>query len=260
MAVLAVEIGNAHTQLGLVSESVVTADWRVSTDPAKTGDELAVMLAGLLGPKVGEISGIAIAATVPAALSRWRQMLERHFPGIKPVIVGSGVRTGLPVQVDNPREVGSDRICRAVAAAHKFDGPCIVVSYGGTATTFDVINAAGAYIGGAISPGIELMRSGLAEANAQLRDVEILKPRSVIGKNTVEALQSGILFGMAAQSRGLVDQMISELGCDRAEVNVIATGYMAPVVQEAMSPPSVFSVCDPWLSLEGLELIYYRNS
>jgi type III pantothenate kinase len=255
MSLLAVDIGNSHTVLGLVSDGRVGADWRVATGDHRTADEWAVLLRGLLDGDAATITGIAVCATVPAVLHEWRDMLARHFADITSVVVEPGVRTGIPVQMDNPREVGSDRIVNALAAATDFGGPAIVVDFGGTATTFDVVDAAGRYIGGAIAPGIEVSLDALGRRGAQLRKVELARPRTVIARNTVEALQSGMLFGVASQVEGIVARMKAELGDD--DVTVISTGYLAPVVIEECR---CFTDHAPWLTLRGLELVFARNS
>jgi type III pantothenate kinase len=166
------------------------------------------------------------------------------------------VRTGVPILMDNPREVGTDRIINALAAVHEYGGPAIVVDFGGTATTFDVVSGKGQYVGGAITPGIEISLEALGRRGAQLRKVELARPRSVIAKNTVEALQSGMVFGVASQVEGIVDRMVAELGADPADVTVIATGYLAPLVLDECR---CFTDHDPWLTLRGLELVYSRN-
>jgi type III pantothenate kinase len=255
--ILAVDVGNSHTVLGLVAEGRVAGDWRVATDERHTSDEWAVLLRGLLGDRLEEITGIAVCATVPAVLHEWRDMLTRHFPGTPNVVVEPGVRSGIPILMDNPREVGTDRICNALAAAHRYGGPCIVVDFGGTATTFDVVNAQGAYIGGSIAPGIEISLEALGRRGAQLRKVELARPRAVIAKNTVEALQSGMLFGVAAQVEGIVARMVEELRVAVSEVHVVATGYLAPLVIDECR---CFTDHAPWLTLQGLEMIYRRNS
>jgi type III pantothenate kinase len=257
MSLLAVDIGNSHTILGVLDGGDVVADWRVATDERNTSDEWAVLLRGLLGERLDRIDGIAVCATVPAVLHEWRDMLARHFSDLVSVVVEPGVRTGVPILFDNPREVGTDRICNALAAATLFGGPCIVVDFGGTATTFDVVNAQGAYVGGSIAPGIELSLEALGRRGAQLRKVELARPRSVIAKNTVEALQSGMLFGVAAQVEGIVARMVEALGVQTADVDVIATGYLAPLVTEECR---CFTDHAPWLTLQGLEMIYRRNS
>lgn len=257
MTLLAVDIGNSHTVLGLLDGGEVVADWRVATDERNTSDEWAVLLRGLLAGRLDEIDGIAVCATVPAVLHEWRDMLTRHFSRLSSVVVEPGVRTGVPILMDNPKEVGTDRICNALAAATRYGGPCIVVDFGGTATTFDVVNADGAYVGGAISPGIEISLEALGRRGAQLRKVELARPRSVIAKNTVEALQSGLLFGVAAQVEGIVTRMIEALGLSVPDVQVIATGYLAPLVVDECR---CFTEHAPWLTLQGLELVYRRNS
>jgi type III pantothenate kinase len=253
---LAADIGNSHTVLGIIQDGEVAADWRVATDERRTSDEWSVLLLGLLGRSIDDVDGIAVCSTVPAVLHEWRDMLSRHFEGVPSVVVEPGVRTGVPVLMDNPREVGSDRIINALAAATTYGGPAIVVDFGGTATTFDVVSPNGEYVGGAIAPGIEISLEALGRRGAQLRKVELLRPRSVIAKNTVEALQSGMVFGVASQVEGIVSRMIAELGADPADVNVIATGYLAPLVMEECR---CFTDHSPWLTLQGLELVFRRN-
>jgi type III pantothenate kinase len=257
---LCADIGNSHTLLGLVEEADdgprVVADWRVMTDARRTADEWPILLRGLLGERLDELDGIAVCATVPAVLHEWRDMLARHFGQVPSVVVEPGVRTGVPILMDNPREVGTDRIANALAAATIYGGPAIVVDFGGTATTFDVVSAAGQYVGGAIAPGLEISLEALGRRGAQLRKVELARPRSVIAKNTVEALQSGMVFGMAAQVEGIVARMIAELGAEIADVHVIATGYLADLVVEECS---CFTDRAPWLTLSGLALVFRRN-
>jgi len=257
MPLLAADIGNSHTVLGLITDGEVSADWRISTDDRRSADEWAVLLRGLLGDAIDDVDGIAVCSTVPAVLHEWREMLQGHFPDIVAVVVEPGVRTGIPVLTDNPREVGTDRIINALAAATEYGGPTIVVDFGGTATTFDVVSAQGQYVGGAISPGIELSLAALGRRGAQLREVELVRPRHVIAKNTVEAIQSGMVFGVAAQVEGIVARMIGELGVDPAEVRVIATGYLADLVREECR---CFTHHAPWLTLQGLELVFARNT
>jgi len=256
MTLLAADIGNAHTVLGLIADGQVSADWRVATEARRTSDEWSVLLRGLLGDLVEQVDGIVVCSTVPSVLHEWRDMLARHFGDVPHVVVEPGVRTGVPVLMDNPREVGSDRIINALAAATVYGGPAIVVDFGGTATTFDVVSDKGQYVGGAIAPGIEISLEALGRSGAQLRKVELVRPRSVIAKNTVEALQSGMVFGVASQVEGIVDRMIGELGVPAAEVRVVATGYLAPLVIDECR---CFSEHNPWLTLIGLELVFARN-
>ena len=256
MSLLAADIGNSHTFVGLLDGDEVTDHWRVNTDERRTADEWGVLLRGLLAERVEDVDGIAVCATVPSVLHEWREMLERHFAGVTAIVVEPGVPTGIPVLMDNPREVGTDRIVNSLAAATIYGGPAIVVDFG-TATTFDVVNAKGQYVGGAISPGIEISLEALGRRGAQLRKVELARPRSVIAKNTVEALQSGMLFGVAAQVDGMVSRMIAELGVETADVNVISTGHLAPLVRGECS---CFTAHSPWLTLQGLRLVFDRNS
>ncbi|MGI8522459.1 MAG: type III pantothenate kinase [Nocardioides sp.] len=257
MSLLAVVIGNSHTVLGLLEDDAVVADWRVATDERRTADEWAVVLRGLLAEQIDEVDGIAVCATVPAVLHEWRTMLDDGFGHVPHVVVEPGIRTGIPVLVDNPREVGADRIVNAVAAAHAFPGPAIVVDFTGTATTFDVVDARGQYVGGAIAPGIEISLDALGRRGAQLRRVELQRPRSVIARNTVEALQSGMVFGVASQVEGIVARMLSELDVDPGTARVISTGYLAPFVVEECT---CFTDHAAFLTLQGLGLVFARNS
>jgi type III pantothenate kinase len=184
-------------------------------------------------------------------------MLAAHFDDVPHLVVQPGVRTGIPVLTDNPREVGTDRIMNALAAVTAYGGPLIVVDFGGTATTFDVVNRAGQYVGGAIAPGIEISLDALARRGAQLRMVEMLRPRSVIAKNTVEALQSGMVFGVASQVEGIVARMLEELGEPVDDVQVIATGYLSSLV---VGECHCFTRIDNWLTMQGLELAFRKNS
>lgn len=254
---LCADIGNSHTVFGLVEDGTVVDHWRVATDERRTADEWAVLLTGLLKDStVGEaLSGVSVCATVPSVLHEWRDMLRRYFGDVPHVVVEPGVKTGVPILMDNPREVGSDRIINALAASHLFEGPSIVVDFG-TATTFDVVSTRGEYVGGAIAPGIEISLEALGRRGAQLRKVELLRPRTVIAKNTVEALQSGLVYGFASQVDGIVTRMVRELGRDPDEVNVIATGGLAPIVVEECA---TFTTHQPWLTLLGLELVFRRN-
>ena len=260
MTLLCADIGNSHTTLGLLSGGHISDHWRVSTLETRTADEWYVLIRGLMHASSGlgggaRPDGISVCATVPAVLHEWRDMLARHFAEVPAVVVEPGVRTGVPVLMDNPREVGADRVINALAAATLYDGPAIVVDFG-TATTFDVVSPRGEYIGGAISPGIDISLEALGRRGAQLRKVELLKPRNVIAKNTVEALQSGMVFGFASQVDGIVARMIAELGVPAESVNVIATGGLAPVVVEECRS---ITEHQPWLTLRGLELVFERN-
>lgn len=253
MTLLCADIGNSHTSLGLVADGEVGKHWLVSTDERRTADEWGLMVRGLIAGR--ELDGVAVCSTVPSVLHEWREMLERRFPQVPAVVVEPGVRTGIPVRMDNPREVGTDRIVNAIATVSLYGGPAIVVDFG-TATTFDVVSPDGAYIGGAIAPGIEISLEALGSRGAQLRKVELIQPRTVIAKNTVEAIQSGMLYGFAAQVDGIVGRMIEELGVPADEVDVIATGTGSGVV---LSQAHSVTHQEPFLTLLGLEMVFHRN-
>jgi type III pantothenate kinase len=238
--------------VGLVAEGEVFLHWRVSTEERRTADEWAVLIRNLVADSDSHPAGVAVCSTVPSVLHEWREMLRAYYATSRTSWQPRG--TGV-VLMDSPREVGSDRIINALAAAHLYDGPSIVVDFG-TATTFDVVSAKGEYVGGAIAPGIEISLEALGRRGAQLRSVELLRPRSVIAKNTVEALQSGVLYGFASQVDGIVTRMVAELRRDLADVTVIATGGLAPLVVEECA---TFTEHQPWLTLLGLELVFTRN-
>ncbi|MFD8012371.1 type III pantothenate kinase [Streptomyces sp. NPDC058955] len=262
---LTINVGNTHTVLGLFDGEEIVEHWRISTDPSRTADEMAVLLQGLMGthPLLGAelsdgIEGIAISATVPSVLHELREVTRRYYGDVPAVLVGPGVKTGVPILTDNPKEVGSDRVVNAVAAAELYGGPAIVVDFG-TATTYEAVTARGEYAGGAIAPGIEISVEALGVKGAMLRKVELVRPRSVIGKNTVEAMQSGIVFGYVGQVDGVVARMRRELvgpDGDPSDVTVIATGGLAPVV---LPDSQEIDEHEPWLTLIGLRLVYERN-
>ncbi|WP_406285265.1 type III pantothenate kinase [Embleya sp. NBC_00896] len=258
---LTIDVGNSHTVLGLFDGDEIVEHWRISTEARRTADELAVVLAGLLGqhPLIGAdgIDGIAICSTVPSVLHEMRDMVRRYYGDIPTVVVEPGVKTGVPVLMDNPKEVGTDRIINALAAVKLYGGPCVIVDFG-TATTFDAVSTKGEYVGGAIAPGIEISVDALGARGAQLRKIELMRPRSVIGKSTVEAMQAGILYGFAGQVDGVVKRMAAELSPDDPDaVTVVATGGLATLV---LAEASVIDVHEPWLTLIGLRMVYERNA
>lgn len=252
---LAIDIGNTNTVLGVFDGEELERSWRIKTDARSTADELALTYRGLLADH--KITGVAACSTVPAALRELRGMLAGYYPGLPTVLVEPGVRTGVSLHYENPKEVGADRIVNTLAAHHLVDGrPVIVVDFG-TTTNFDVINAHGDFLGGALAPGIEISLDALAARAAQLRKVELVEPRGPIGKNTVEALQSGILYGFAGQVDGLVRRLSAELHPDDpSAVEVIATGGLAPLISELCETVTRH---EPDLTLIGLRLIYERN-
>ncbi|PZS15989.1 MAG: type III pantothenate kinase [Pseudonocardiales bacterium] len=251
---LAIDIGNTNTVLGVFDGEKLEQSWRVKTEARSTADELALTFRGLLAEHT--VTGIAACSTVPAVLRELRSMLSRYYPDLPTVLVEAGVRTGVSVLTDNPKEVGSDRVCNTAAAYHLVGGPCIVVDFG-TSTNFDVISERGDFLGGALAPGIEISLDALAARAAQLRKVELVVPRSPIGKNTVESLQSGILYGFAGQVDGMVRRLSAVLHPqDPDAVEVIATGGLATLVIEHCETVTRY---EPDLTLLGLRLIYERN-
>ncbi|MGV9713041.1 type III pantothenate kinase [Gordonia sp. NPDC003424] len=259
---LTVEAGNTNIHFGVFAGSgdhaTLVRDWRIHTDPNLTSDELALMIRGLLGDDIEQVTGVAALSTVPSLLRELRVMVPQYFgTGGHHVLLEPGVRTGVPLLVDNPKEVGTDRVANCVAAHHTYPkGPCIVVAFG-TATVIDAISAKGEFLGGAIAPGVNLAVQALSEHTVTVRRVELMPPRSVLGKNTVEALQSGILYGFAGQVDGLVDRVRDTIdGFDSDDVTVVATGYLAPLMFDECE---TLTVHHTHLTLEGLRLVYERS-
>ena len=257
MSLLTLDISNSHTTFGIFEGDKLTAHWRVKSDEHRTSDEWYLVLQGLITrTTLAEVEAVAVACTVPAILVEIRAMIERYYAEAQVAIVGPGVKTGVPIHTDNPREVGADRIVNALAAAELYGGPAIVVDMNGTATIFDVVDENGAYIGGAIAPGVELSLEALSRRGAQLRAVELATPRGVIGKGTVEAIQSGVVFGFAGGVDGIVRRIIEEIGLVDEEVTVVVTGSFPEAVIDACE---TITDRDPFLTLEGLRLVHERN-
>jgi type III pantothenate kinase len=253
---LAIDVGNTQTHLGVFRGDELTHEWRMSTAPDRTADELALISGQFLQQTdlsfSREITGVAICSVVPPLTQELRQMTERYF-GFPAVVVEPGTRTGIAIKIDNPREVGADRIANAVAAHDMFPGePTIVVDFG-TAIKVDAVSAKGEFLGGAITPGIETAANALYQATAQIRRVELLAPANSIGKSTIQAVQSGIVFGNAALVDGLIERVSKEVG---GNANVVATGGQAPVVVEHCK---LVDRTEPDLTLVGLRLIFQRN-
>jgi len=255
---LAIDVGNTNTVLGVFNKDKLEQSWRVKTDPRDTADELWLQYSALVNGF--DITGVAICSTVPAVLREIRKLIDEHYSDINTTIIEPGVKTGVPLLVDNPKEIGADRIVNSLAAFTLYgsDGPVIVVDFG-TSTNLDVVSPKGEFLGGALAPGIEISVEALAARAAQLRKVELVRPKSVIGKNTVEALQSGTIYGFAGQVDGLVNRIIDELTDlypQAGEVVVIATGGLAPLV---LGISETIEFHEPDLTLIGLRLVHERN-
>ncbi|PTR29083.1 type III pantothenate kinase [Rhodococcus sp. OK519] len=257
---LTVDVRNTNIVLGLFTgsgaHSKLVQDWRMRTDARMTADELALTFRGLLGANAEQVTGVSALSTVPSVLREIRVMLARYWDHVPHVVVEPGVRTGVPLLVDNPKEVGADRIVNSLAAHHFYDSACIIVDFG-TSTCVDVVSAKGEFLGGAIAPGLEISTDALASQSAALRKVELVRPRSVVGKNTVEAMQSGAVFGFAGLVDGLVRRVRAELTAFGGnDVAVIATGDRALLI---MPECETVEHHEPELTLEGLRLVYERN-
>ena len=250
---LAVDVGNTQTVLGLFAGDVLVHEWRLTTQPTRTADEIDIDLHAILarrGIVDGDVDAAALSTTVPTLTVPWTSVLAR-IAGRAPVVVGPGVRTGVPVRTDNPREVGPDRIANAVGAHALHGGPCIVVDFG-TSTNFDVVSADGEFLGGALAPGVEISMEALYTRAARLLKVELAAPSTAIGKSTVASMQSGAVFGFAGLVDGIVGRIQSELG---TRCPVIATGGLAALIAPHASS---ITTHEPWLTLIGLRLVWER--
>ena len=252
---LTIDVGNTNTVLGIFDGDNLLRSWRVKTDPRSTADELWLQYRSLVEDY--PVTGLSICSTVPATLRELRNMINDYFAKLRITIVEPGIKTGVPLLVDNPKEIGADRIVNTLAAHTLFGGPAIVVDFG-TSTNLDVVSPKGEFLGGALAPGIEISVDALAARAAQLRKVELIRPKNVIGKNTVEALQSGTIFGFAGQVDGLVDRIIAELAESYSgKPTVIATGGLAPLI---IGVSETIAEHEPDLTLIGLRLIHERNA
>ena len=251
---LTIDVGNTNTVLGLFDGEDLIKSWRVKTDTRSTSDEMSLQINALVSGYT--VSGLSICSTVPATLRELRTMIASYFSDIATTIVEPGTKTGVPLLVDNPKEIGADRIVNTLAAHTLYGGPAIVVDFG-TSTNLDVVSPKGEFLGGALAPGIEISVDALASRAAQLRKVELIRPKNAIGKNTVEALQSGTIFGFAGQVDGLVEKITAELAQSYDEApTVIATGGLAPLVIDVSTTIDEY---EPDLTLIGLRLIHEKN-
>jgi type III pantothenate kinase len=252
LVILLIDAGNTSTVLGLAHEGGIQRRWRISTVGERTADEYRLMLGAILEEAGVRPSGAALSSVVPVATAAMRAAIPSLIDGPL-VVVGPGVKTGMALQVDNPKEVGADRVVNAIGAVERLGAPVIVVDFG-TATTVDLISAEAEYCGGAIAPGLEISAAALVSATAALRRVELVPPRAAVGRSTVDAIQSGLIFGYAGLVDGLIDRIASELG---TPAPVIATGGLAELV---VPHCRLVSNIDPDLTLIGLEIVYRRNT
>ena len=247
---LAVDAGNTQTAFGLFENGVLGEHWRVATEPDRTGDELGVLLTGLLD--LDTVDGICLSSSVPSLVRSYEDFADR-WAGARIVVIGPGARTGIPIRYDDPREVGPDRIANAVASLERYGAPSIVVDFG-TSTNFDVVSTEGEYVGGVLAPGIEISMDALFARAARLFRIDFTAPSTVIGKTTASGLQSGLVYGFTGQVDEIVTRIRAELG---AEAPAIATGGLAELI--APHAKTIERV-DPLLTLEGLRILWDRNT
>jgi len=252
--ILVLDVGNTNIVLGVYEGAKLVRSWRISTDKDKTCDEYGIQIRVLFqysNIKHESVEAIVVSSVVPPVTPALEEMCQKYF-GIAPLVVGPGVKTAMPIRYDNPKEVGADRIVNAIAAYEIYGGPLIVVDFG-TATTFDAISKNGEYLGGAIAPGIGISTEALYTRAAKLPRIELTKPKTVIGKNTVSSMQAGIIYGFVGQTDGIISRMKRELG---GEPIVVATGGLATLISKESTG---INHVNSNLTLEGLRIVYERN-
>lgn len=251
---LALDVGNTNIVVGIFNDKELLYNWRVSTIRNRTEDEYGIILKNLFvhnGLQDIPITGVIISSVVPPVMPALQKMAKKYF-GVEPIVVGPGIKTSIPIKTENPKEVGADRIVNAVATIHKYGTPAIVVDYG-TATTFCVINKKGEYLGGCITPGIGISTEALFERAAKLPRIELTRPESIVGKNTVSSMQSGIIYGYLGQLEGLITRISKET---EEKYKVVVTGGLAKLIA---GQSNLVDYIDPYLTLEGLRIIYEKN-
>jgi type III pantothenate kinase len=251
---LVLDVGNTNIVLGVYRGEELLHSWRISTNKHKTADEYGIQIRVLFqyaDIDYRAIKAVVLSSVVPPIMPALERMAEKYF-AVKPLVVGPGVRTSMPIKYDNPKEVGADRIVNAIAAIELYGGPLIIVDFG-TATTFCAISGQGEYLGGAIAPGVGISTEALVAKAAKLPRIELVKPKTVIGKTTISSMQSGILYGFVGQVDGIVNRIKEEMG---TEANVVATGGLAELISRESS---TIDLVNPNLTLEGLRIIYERN-
>ena len=252
--ILVFDVGNTNMVIGVYQEDKILTHWRIRTDTLRTCDEYGMMIKALFDYQqieMKKVKAVVVSSVVPSLMLELEGLSHKYF-SCRPLVIGPGIKTGLAIKYENPREVGADRVVNAVAAYHKYGGPLIIVDFG-TATTFCVVNEQGEYLGGAIAPGIAVASEALVAKAAKLPRVELIKPRSLIGRNTVASMQAGIIYGFVGQVEGIISRMKKEI---EGPCKVVATGGLARVIAQETD---AIEIVDDFLTLEGLRLIYEIN-
>ena len=252
--ILVFDVGNTNMVVGVYQEDKLLTHWRIRTDTLRTCDEYGMIIKALFDYQqieMKKVKAVVISSVVPSLMAELEGLSHKYF-SCRPLVIGPGIKTGLAIKYENPREVGADRVVNAVAAYHKYGGPLIIVDFG-TATTFCVVNEQGEYLGGAIAPGIVVASEALVAKAAKLPRVELVKPRTLIGRNTVASMQAGIIYGFVGQVEGIINRMKKEI---EGRCKVVATGGLAKVIAQETD---AIEIVDDFLTLEGLHLIYEIN-